>query len=603
MKSLKTRFFLLFTGLGIFIALGVGMGMYMQYVKYIKTTYRKTLTNVLKLVENQFPVVSDPDYLVQEGTAGAEEYWNLIYRINDVVSTFDLAYIYFLRPSAHTYQFVFSSEWSLDTPEDMFNIYDPVDIPDEINRAYITKAIVITQKPYSDEWGTFVSAYMPVFKDGKVVGILGADYDVSFVKNLEREALLALFAALVLAVLLSGILAIGVSASLINPIKYSIAVLTTIAAGDLTFQIETADTEQRSVDEIGLMMRLLHQTQEGIKALVVAIEDKADSLSVVGNELSTMMTQSAAAIHEISAITQGMKAKAINQAASVNETNATMGQIILNIEHLNTNIEKQAESISRSSSAIEEMVANIASVTKSLIQNEQNVQELSEASDHGYTALQQVSMDIQDVAQESERLLEINRVIQNIASQTNLLAMNAAIEAAHAGEVGKGFAVVADEIRKLAESSSEQAKTVSVVLKKITQSLGGISNATVVVLNHFDIIDQRVKTVSEQEGHIRMAMEEQEAGSKDILSAITTSNTITQNVRCSSEAMMTGSKEIIGEGKNLEMLSADLTNGMNETASGMDQINTAVMRIQEISLENTQSIEVLVREITKFKIA
>jgi methyl-accepting chemotaxis protein len=601
MKSLKTQFFLLFTGLGVLVSLGVGLVMYIRYDNYIKATYRNTLEQAAVMIEGLYPALADPASLMREGTAQSASYWELMHEIKHIADTLDFAYIYLLEKDAGGFYFRFDTDYA-DDPETpittLFGRYN--EYPEEINVAYNSNMLTLSAT-YTDEYGTFVSAFLPIIKNGGVVSVLGLDYDVSFIRTLERRALIALIVSLVLAAGISGTFAFGVSLSLIKPIRCAIASLKTISEGDLTQEVEAAGTNKKAVDELGEMMRLLHQTQESIKTLVVAIEDKADSLSVIGNELSTMM--SAAAIHEISAITQGMKARAINQAASVNETNATMGQIILNIEHLNMNIEKQAESISRSSSAIEEMVANIASVTKSLMQNEQNVRDLSKASEQGYIALQQVSTDIQDVAEESERLLEINKVIQNIASQTNLLSMNAAIEAAHAGEVGKGFAVVADEIRKLAESSSEQAKTVSVVLKKITQSLGGISNATVVVLNHFDIIDQRVKTVSEQEGHIRTAMEEQDAGSKDILSAITTSNTITQNVRCSSEAMMTGSKEIIGEVKNLEILSADLTNGMNETASGMDQINTAVMRIQEISLENKQSIEVLIREITKFKIA
>ncbi|MDR3334449.1 MAG: methyl-accepting chemotaxis protein, partial [Treponema sp.] len=144
---------------------------------------------------------------------------------------------------------------------------------------------------------------------------------------------------------------------------------------------------------------------------------------------------------------------------------------------------------------------------------------------------------------------------------------------------------------------------VSSVLKEIKGSLDGISASTDTVLVHFEAIDTGVKTVSAQESHIRAAMKEQDAGSREILETISRSRAITQNVRRGSEEMMTGSKEVIGEGKNLEALTADLTYGMNEIAEGMKQINTAVTRIQEISQENKQSIEVLVREITRFKIA
>jgi methyl-accepting chemotaxis protein len=176
--------------------------------------------------------------------------------------------------------------------------------------------------------------------------------------------------------------------------------------------------------------------------------------------------------------------------------------------------------VAQSSSAIEEMLANIQSVTSTLVKNADNVTELIDASEIGRGGLQEVAADIQEIARESEGLLEINAVMENTASQTNLLLMNAAIEAAHAGEAGKGFAVVADEIRKLAESSGEQSKTISAVLKKIKDSIDKITASTDNVLNKFEAIESGVKTVADQEENIRNAMEEQGAGSKQILDAI-----------------------------------------------------------------------------------
>ncbi|MCL1837309.1 MAG: methyl-accepting chemotaxis protein [Treponema sp.] len=367
--------------------------------------------------------------------------------------------------------------------------------------------------------------------------------------------------------------------------------------GDLTHAIH-----MNSNDEIGRMAKYFNQTLEKIKNLVINIKMQAKALSDIGTELASNMTETAAAVNEITANIQSIKNRIINQSASVTETNATMEQITVNIDKLNGHVERQQMSVSQSSSAIEQMLANIQSVTQTLIKNGDNVHELTDSSEIGRSGLQEVAADIQEIARESEGLLEINSVMENIASQTNLLSMNAAIEAAHAGEAGKGFAVVADEIRKLAENSGEQSKTISTVLKKIKASIDKITSSTDNVLRKFEAIDSSVKIVAEQEENIRNAMEEQGVGSKQILEAIGSVNEITRLVTDGSHEMLEGSSEVIRESKNLEKATQEITSGINEMAIGTEHINIAVHEINDLCGRNQESIDMLVREVSRFKV-
>jgi methyl-accepting chemotaxis protein len=248
------------------------------------------------------------------------------------------------------------------------------------------------------------------------------------------------------------------------------------------------------------------------------------------------------------------------------------------------------------------MAANIHSVTETLVNNSVNVRAMKEASGVGRTGLQDVAEDIQEIARESDGLLEINSVMQNIASQTNLLSMNAAIEAAHAGDAGKGFAVVADEIRKLAESSGEQSKTIGMVLKKIKESIDKISSSTENVLKRFEAIDLSVNIVAGQEDNIRNAMEEQEQGSRQILDGIVEVTEITRQVKSGSNEMLEGAQEVIQESNNLEIVTQEITAGMNEMAVGAEQINAAVNQVNEISGKNREGIDSLIREVSRFKV-
>jgi methyl-accepting chemotaxis protein len=367
--------------------------------------------------------------------------------------------------------------------------------------------------------------------------------------------------------------------------------------GDLTRSIDVT-----SKDEIGSLALYFNNTLAKIKQLVLTIKTEAAGLHNIGNTLSSNMSQTAAAVNQITATIRNIRGRVINQSASVSETHATMEQVVANINKLNIHVESQSGSVSQASSAIEEMAANIRAVNDTLVKNAANVDTLKESSETGRGGLEEVAADIREIAHESEGLLEINSVMENIASQTNLLSMNAAIEAAHAGDAGRGFAVVADEIRKLAENSSDQSRTIGKILKKIKSSIDKITASTESVLAKFEAIDVNVKTVAEQSDTISGAMKEQGEGSRQMLQSAGNLNEITRQVKSGAKEMLEGSREVILESGNLEKATQEITSGINEMAGGADQINVAVNQVNEISAQNRESINKLLNEVSRFKV-
>lgn len=367
--------------------------------------------------------------------------------------------------------------------------------------------------------------------------------------------------------------------------------------GDLTVRMSVHNN-----DEMGIMYKYFNKTIEKIQTSIAQVKDESSRMDQIGQTLSDNMNDTAAAANQITANIDSINRQIILQGDNVRGAGESVEYIANNVASLIQDIENQSASVVESSSAIEEMVANIRSVTNILEKNSSTIKELENSSEAGKSSINTSVDATRKIQEQSETLLEASKVIQNIASQTNLLAMNAAIEAAHAGESGKGFSVVADEIRKLAEDSNTQGKKITKNLKEVLKSIREVADSSKLLQEKFNDIYSLTQIVSEQETTIMSAMQEQSEGGGQVLTAMRDINNITVNVKNGGQEMSGAAQTVRSDMNNLLRLTEEITSSMQEMSMGMENINHSINNANDLTHQNSDCIKALGMAVNKFKV-
>lgn len=402
-----------------------------------------------------------------------------------------------------------------------------------------------------------------------------------------------------LALIFAIALEIVVTQTIVKPIKNVDDAVNSIANGkaDLTNRLKA-----RSKDEIGSLVKGFNKFVEKLNSLVVEIKNSKSKLGDAEQDLQGKVQDAASSITEILSNIESVGKQVSNQVDAVSQTSAAVAEIAENISSLENMISRQSEGVSQASAAVEKMIGNIGSVNQSVEKMTDSFAHLEKTADVGVANQKAVAEQVAKVSEQSKALQEANKAIADVANQTNLLAMNAAIEAAHAGDAGKGFAVVSDEIRKLSETSREQSKRIGSELKEIQETIAAVVQSAQETSQSFNEVSGMISATDELVRQIHAAMEEQNEGSKQIAQSLKLMNDSTVEVRTASHEMSEGNKLILDEVHHLQDTTLVIKDSMKEMSIGAEAMNGTSSALSDISLKVRGAVSTIGKEIDQFKV-
>ena len=416
----------------------------------------------------------------------------------------------------------------------------------------------------------------------------------------SRNKTIAGYVFIFFGILISSTVFFFFSRTITKPLQILSVIAKKTAEGDLTSRIDEKLLKRK--DEIGILADSFSGTVQNLKNAINQIKTSSADNIRIGEKLKNNADETSNSVEAVSDNIDNFTELFKTLDRNIGRSNDSSKQIVEKVNMLGDRIRGQASSVEEISSIIEQLSANLYSISNITSDKKIISDKLVDITREGDSRVKETNTIIKEISENTGKMKDLTELITNIASQTNLLSMNAAIEAAHAGDAGRGFSVVAQEIRKLSEETSEGVKGITAYLNSIVEKIEKALVSSENSGNAFVKVFEGVSGSADAFSGISDMVTEASSGSSEMLKSMHEINQVTNDVRTSTADIINVLTAMGDDMTEIADLSSSGTYDIEKALKAIKEIDKNTTDVAQLSRSNEKILEELTHLVEQFKL-